>query len=351
MHVNNVLLALALLLPATGPKSDEPTVALPAPQAGFRAWLAGSAPKRQRVDAFRGEVLIIHSFAWNCSSCLKVGVPLAVDLQRVAATRGLNVISVTTPAEPGETKRVAAKYGLSNPIALENPFTNKNPYVDISKYPITYFFVIGRNGELVWHGNPSTKLDECLDAIGRALDSPSDLVLERELHTELDEAVVNWFGGDHARSKKLALKLASKHGRRSKGDSPRIASDAQWLSERVDGLAQELFAQMELALVERDALAFVRAHERLTEGFKKHEQLERANQLANDMTDPDFAAELELAATWRELQRERPVLLATRRERREQRWAQSLGRFLKKFDDSPWHAQGRTQLASWKDAD
>jgi len=343
----NVLLPLLMLAPLT--QDVTPTVARPAPAAGFRAWLNGSAPKRWRVNEFLGEVLIIHSFAWNCSSCLKVGVPLAVDLQRVASDAGLNVISVTTPAEIDETKRVVAKYGLSNPVALENPFTNENPYVDVSVYPITYFFVIGRNGELVWHGNPSTKLDECLEAIGRALDAPTNLRLERELHPELESAIEGWFQRDYRNTHKLAAKLVKKHGKRSGGDSARIAADAAWLIERIERLAQELERTLEHAVSARDATTVVRTLELIEQGFAKHALAERADELLESIEEDEvFEAELEVARAWRELQRERPVLVETRRERGEKRWVKALGRFVAKYDDSPWHAEARATLAAWK---
>lgn len=341
------LLSLFLVASAATDEPSDPEVGRPAPEAGFRSFLRNRWPDRHEVAAFRGEVLILHSFAWNCSSCLRVGIPLAVELQRTAGARGLNVLSVTTPAYPEETRRVAEELGLANPIALENPLQNESPYVDASKNPITYFFVIGRNGELVWRGDPSSKTEECLEAIARALDAPADLALDPPLHDELAEAGARWYEGDLAGARKLAAKLAARHGKRSKGDSPRIAADAQRLLGRIDALGKELLARLEAAHEARDALAMVRLAERLA-GLGKDPLAGRARELLEVAADDEaLAADLAAAAAWRELERTRPALFPARREREEKRWAKELRRFLDRHPAGPGRSEAEALLASW----
>ena len=86
---------------------------------------------------------MIHSFAWNCSSCQRIGVPLAVDLEKIRKLAGqpLRVLSVTTPARREETLAFLADSELTHAVAMESPLRSESPYID-ARNPLTYVHVI-----------------------------------------------------------------------------------------------------------------------------------------------------------------------------------------------------------------
>ena len=338
-----MLLGLALLGAAASipfvvaeGSDDGPQPGQVAPEPGLRSWIRESGPPGRTLADLRGRVVVLHSFAWNCSTCLKVGIPLAVDLFEANEDFGLTVLSVTTPAKREETVRVLDEFGVRHPVALENPFNNENPYIDISKNPITYMFVIGRSGDLVWRGDPSRDLDECLDAVSRALQASPGRELDRPLQPDLAEAVAEYFAGDCRKARNRAEKLAGIHSGRRKEESRRIAEDAEHLLERIDALGTRLFEDLKQALDAGDALGFVRARNELRECLGKEASEDSAPLFEKARADEEFATAVSLAEEWLEIERSRPPLFPVRSTKECEKFAKRLARFADRTSESPY---------------
>ena len=285
-----------------------------APDLGFRSWLqcGGHAPRS--LAKLRGRVVIVHTFAWNCSSCVRVGIPLVVDLLAANEDRGLSVISVTTPAMRSETKGVVEKFGMKHPIATAHPTKSTSPYINMNN-GFTYFFVIGRNGDLIWRGNPSTKTKDCLEALRVALNQEPGRELDRDLHPKLGKAVRYYFAGEYARARKDAAKLAARHARSKRGESPAITAGGNWLVEHVDWIADEIIEKLEAAGEKKGEAAaeFLAAKAELKQGFGGGPVWKRAAHIVKAVEDDADAAEsLARAAAWRGTRAARPALFPTR---------------------------------------
>jgi hypothetical protein len=349
-------LALALLTTAAAPvllpaPGNGPQVGSVAPEPGLRSWVQADRKEGLTLEALRGRVVLLHTFAWNCTSCRKVGIPLVVDLLEAAEDRGLSVLSITTPAFPEETKKVIEGFGMRHAVAVEQPFGSPNPYVDAMANPVTYVFVIGRNGDVVWRGDPSTELDECVDAVARALDQRAERGLERRLHAELQEVVGLYFAGEWSQALKLAEKLEHRHGRRSKGDSPTIAADAQALRERIAGLADGLLVELEKALDAQDAEGVVRVRHEITTLLPKSAWLERAEIQLTRLDEDDALSDAVVEAeSWRRLAAERPALFPVRTDKASTKFVKALRRFVERNSEHPQRARAEAWIASWKGA-
>ncbi len=342
-----LVVVLATLAPFTT-SGQGPQVGRVAPEPGLRGFLQAKGAPACTLAELRGRVVVLHTFAWNCSPCLRVGIPLAADLHRANQAHGLTVLSVTTPAFPEETKEVLAKYGVEHPVAAEHPFENDNPYVDAMANPITYAFVVGRNGELVWRGDPSSKLDECLEAVRHALHQTPGRELERPLAPELADAVVEYFTGRAAKARILAEKVRKRHARKTKEESRRITADAEHLIERIDSRSEMLLSELEEALEAEDPVRFVRARDEIAAFHAKSDVAKRATPLLERAEETEaFAAAVAVEDAWGEIARARPPLFPLRREKAEKRFEKALKKYLDKNPDSPHRKTAEAWLTAF----
>lgn len=345
-RVRSALLVLALPLLSAFGGDDGPQPGDVAPEPGLRGWIRRADASRDTLKELLGEVVVLHTFAWNCSPCLRVGIPLAVDLTDANEERGLRVFSITTPAQREETERVLDEFDVRHPVASENPFRNENPYVDASANPTTYVFVIGRSGEVVWRGDPSRDLDECLEAISEALGSSAGRGLARAPHEDLREATREYFSGSCVKARKAAEKLRDRHAKKKSEESQRIAADAAHLIERIDALAERLSTALETAREHRDAPAMVRARDEILARFAKDELAETAEAISKEAAaDPDFGARITAAEAWLALEDARPPLFPARRDKASVKFAKALRAYLEDSEDG----FGRAEAEAWLD--
>ena len=311
----------------TGPETGELT-----PPHGLSSWLQG---EKVELSALRGKVVVLHTFAWNCDSCLRRGIPLSVALQSANGPEELAVISMTTPAMTDETKKVAAEHGMGQPIALANPAGGTSPYVDMGN-GFTYMWIIGRNGELVWRGDPSTKEEECLEAVRSALVDRGDRVLDRELHAELASIGGSFARGAYEEARKGAGKVQKKNARKKDEDRQALAADAAYLVERVDARREQLIAALGQAVQNRESLAFVELDTELERGFRKDKSVAAARDFAAKTFsyDPPFKRAVEEAREWIEVRNARPALFGLRNDKQSSRYLKTLRKFLKEHEES-----------------
>jgi hypothetical protein len=347
-HVCRVLLQACLALPATmatamavGSGGDGLQPGRLAPAHELHSWIQGEM--RELTD-LRGRVVVLHTFAWNCDSCLRKGIPLSVELRRAHPPEDLEVLSITTPAERENTLKVVKDYGVTQPIAAVNPMGGECPYVDMAN-GITYMWVIGRNGEIVWRGDPSTKEEECLEAVRVALADRFNRTLERALHPALAEAAGLFAAGAYGDAREAADKLAKEHARGKDPEEQSIATDAAYLTDRVASRFAELTAALEQAAEGRDADAFVAQRAELTLGFPKSESAAALKTATAALDDPAFKAAVAEAEAWLSLKHARPALYGVRQDKAAERYASSLKRFLEEHPQTPHTEEARRLLA------
>ncbi len=339
-----VLLMTAMLASAPVQEVPEAIVGELAPPHGLRSWLGA---KGGALADSKGKVVILHTFAWNCSSCLRKGIPLSVDLLAANAERGLEVLSITTPAMPDETKRVIHEAGMQQPVALANPGGMTSPYVSLEN-PFTYMFVIGRNGELVWRGDPSTKEEEFLEALQGALSDPGGRVLDRELNPALAAAAGLYATGEADAARQVAEKLQRKFARKKGDEAQALAADAAWLVARVEARRVELTNALDAALDAEDALASLELMDALERGFPKGKEPKEASARIDALAKSDeaFDAALDHAREWRKLIGARPPLYPLRDDRDERKFKKALDAFLHEHPTGPFADEARALLLS-----
>jgi hypothetical protein len=334
------LVALAAAATARSDGDDLQPGSLAPPHA-LQSWIQG---EMRELAELRGRVVVLHTFAWNCDSCLRKGIPLSVELGRANAPEDLQVLSITTPAERENTLKVVKDFGATQPIAAENPMGGTCPYVDMAN-GITYMWVIGRNGEIVWRGDPSTKEEECLEAVRMALADRSDRALGRDVHPALAEAAGHFAAGAYGDAREAADKLAKEHARGKDAEAQAIAADAAYLTGRVDSRLAELTAALEQAVEARDADAFVAQRTELIRGFPKRDA-EAAMKAADPaLDDPAFKSAVAEAEAWLTLKYARPALYGVRHDKSAERYVASLKKFLQENPKTP-HAEEAQRLVA-----
>ena len=113
------------------------------PLEGATEWLAGSAEEALREA--EGRPILIHFWSVSCGMC-KDNLPRVAEWREKYAPVGLRVIAIHMPRYPEDAnidaaREAAAKYGITEPLAIDNEhklrdaFQNEHGYV-----PAYYLF-------------------------------------------------------------------------------------------------------------------------------------------------------------------------------------------------------------------
>jgi hypothetical protein len=339
--------------PASRASNDKgPEVGDIAPELQLNDWLQNPGGGPSSLLKLRGKVVLIQTFAWNCPTCLKTGIPLAVNLREANADRGLAVTSITTPAYREETLKVMKEKNMTHAVALEDPTQSACPYVKIPINPITYLFVIGRKGDVVWRGNPSQDQKGCLEAVQRALNqAPGPYSLDRSLHGQLKKAWQAYFAENFTEARAIAEMQSGLHSGNKAAASATIATDASYILGRIEEFAGSLLKSLDAAVKARDAVKYVEAREFLKNGFAKSATWDEARPVIEAAEkDKEFAAAVKLASQWRDLHRQRPALFPVARDAAATSYAQALKKFIKQHEDKEIVAPARALLESFEKA-
>lgn len=107
--------------------------------------------------------------------------------------------------------------------------------------------VVGRTGELLC---ASTKLEDVLKAVEKALDCCSAVRLERPLAPALLPAMADYFESRYAKARDGAEAVLKKAEAGKLDDAARVAADAKHLLARIDAQEKELVAASQKALAD-----------------------------------------------------------------------------------------------------
>ena len=159
-----------------------------------------------------------------------MALPLVKRMHAANATDDLRVIALTgmIGSDSDETPlEKARELDIQYAVGLTAMFGEWTPYLNLKKMPsLTYAFVIGRSGGVVWRGDTSRDTDEFIEAVRAALAAPKLRPLPASADAELAEAVAAYALGDLLKARKLAEKTAASFGKK-KGEAAQAIVD--WL--------------------------------------------------------------------------------------------------------------------------
>lgn len=264
-----------------------------------------------------------------------MGIPTVVGLLELNRERGLHAVSITAADEDDFFLTKARELGLENSIASANWHGEDSPYLNLNKTTgPTYVFVISRCGGVVWRGDPSTKLDEFLEAVQDALAVPAAPALPGSLREELSKAVTLYVGRDYEKARAKAERLRSKNARKKSAEARGIVVDAEKLIGLIDQHLADLVQRLQASCAEQSAEAIASSYRDLSLEFPKSEATEQARDRLEGFGD-DLIERVEGWRIWLELAAERPPLFPGRREKAEKRYAAKLKSYVKKRSEGP----------------
>ncbi len=323
-----------------------PQVGEVAPEPELKDWLQKPEGFSGKLADLRGKVVLLHTFAWNCGTCLKGGIPMAVNLREANVDRGLVAISITTPANREETLAVMRDKNITHAVALANPLQSGSPYVKMPVNPITYLFVIGRNGDVVWRGNPSVDAKGCVEAVQRALNHVPGRALDRAPDAMLAKAVQGYSAENYAEARDAAKRVSESTWGAKGAAKEKVFADANYLIDRIHAVGQSLRKDLESAVAAKDALKYVSAREGLRSGFAATDLWKDARQAIEAAEkEKEFAAKVKVAARWRDLSRARPALFpAAADDAASGAYAQALVKFIRDHKGSDYQTEAQALL-------
>lgn len=136
--------AIAALIAGLQGRADSAEAAPQFTQRSADAWI-NSAPLR--IESFRGRVLLIDVWTFDCWNCYR-SIPWIADLEKRFGPNGLSVLGIHSPEFDHERQRerVVAKvreFGIRHPVMLDNDFAYWRA-LDNQYWPA--FYVIDKKG-------------------------------------------------------------------------------------------------------------------------------------------------------------------------------------------------------------
>lgn len=269
---------------------------------------------------YHKKVVLVHVIDWGQPSASSDLIDLVRDVVHANEDRGLQAIGIMADDEESQTQ--ARQAGLDWPIGLTSLRNSPSLYVTPAKQ--SRVFVIGRSGQLVWRGNPSSNRGAFLKALAAALNQLGAERIEGNLGESFGEALSLYYA--ESLSKALAqaerLKTAAKADEQMRVDAERLIiaakeSELSWLR-----------AMRSAAKRRRDFDQYVRNIDGLVKAFAKTSGKEaKAHEKATSRKSNN-AQRLKDERKLQELQALRPALFPARKSKAHDRFAKSIDKFL-----------------------
>jgi hypothetical protein len=257
-------------------------------------------------------------------------------------------------SDEDETPGIKAReLGIEHAVAVTGMYGEYSPYLNMSHMPgLTFVYIVGREGGIVWKGDPSRDTDEFLEALAAALSGPRmrpvPEIPGEAAGEELADARIAYVTGDLAKARKLAEKAASKFAKKKGEEAAAIAGGATALVEAVDGTLADLTLAFDTALESGDPEATCQALRDIQRAFPRSE----ASSAAEDAlgANEELAASVAAWSAWLELAETRPPSFPARHEKLEKRYAKDLEKYLKKTADGPGGETAKAWLERYEAA-
>ena len=163
LSVSALLAFVAPVSAQEGQKTDSPWDKLGKPAAPLTGlqWIKGEPVKMKK-----GSVYVVEFWATWCGPCLK-SIPHLTELQHQFEDKGVTIVGIST--ENAETVKpfVADKGDTMNYSVAVDPArkVSKGYMQAFGVRGIPHAFVVGKDGNLLWHGHPMAGLDAVLEQV------------------------------------------------------------------------------------------------------------------------------------------------------------------------------------------
>lgn len=306
------------------PSPEKPVVGQHAPSLGVENWLRGqSGISRDPSLAFwAGRVVIVQIHTGEeggplVSLMSEIGVAGADRLLRRVALAPVGILKAWKLEE----------LGLDYPtgeVAEDSPWYT----------PEAPIWIIGRAGEVRWHGDPITDERGFLEELDLALGLPRGPRLRRAPGPELAEAAGALWQADWKKARSLAEKVQRKHARARDEQLLEVSERAGQLVAAIDAHADDLLAEARGAVGADKAVVYWRARRALEQGFPRSAQARAARELEREAMQSERVLLFSDAEKYLDkLEPGRPVLFPARRTREGDAFAKDLEKFVKGSDN------------------
>lgn len=283
---------------------------------------AMNAGRKQPGDLaqYHKKVVLVHVIDWAEPAASSDLIDLMNDVVKANEDREVQAIGIMEDDEKSKTR--AGEAGVAWPIGLTSLRNSPSLYVTPTKQ--SRVFVIGRSGQLVWRGNPSTDRAGFLKALAAALNQLGAQRIERNLGEPFDDALSLYYGESLTKALAQAkrLKTAARTDARQRVDAEhlRIAAkdtELSWLRAMRAGAQRR-----------RDFDKYVRNIDGLVKAFPRGTGKEaRAHEKATSRKSSN-ALRLKDERKLQALQIIRPALFPARKNKKHDRFAKRVNKFL-----------------------
>jgi thiol-disulfide isomerase/thioredoxin len=131
------------------PTKPMPKVGEEAPEIAAAAWLNWDGPKPPSLKSLRGKVIVVEVWATWCGPCV-AGIPHLNEVYDKHAKQGLVVLSLTDQAKKDYIENFMKGTPMHYTVGIGSQAVE-----DYGVTGIPHAFIIGRDGKVLWSGQPS----------------------------------------------------------------------------------------------------------------------------------------------------------------------------------------------------
>jgi len=233
-------------------------------------------------------------------------------------------------------KKEGEKLGLAGPVGIADVEGVTSPYLDMgANGNLTFAFVIGRHGGIVWKGDPSRKREEYVAAVASALHAvPCEpLPAADTFGPQIAPALREYVLGNFVKAEADAQALLKKLGKKAGEEHDRARTDANALLALVEATRRLLMDELERSGGERHAERFQRAVSHVRRAFPKGPEADRVSSLEMYVTiQNDGGPACRKWAEWYALEAARHATFPAERDPACTKYARELGKYVKQPD-------------------
>ncbi|HTF88899.1 MAG TPA: hypothetical protein VK843_10855 [Planctomycetota bacterium] len=337
LAVGFALAPLSIAQKKSKSESAGPDVGQIAPPIGELKWLQlGGVTSDSSLDTMRGSVVIVADYGYYCDSCVKVGVPTLNALRASNEPRDLKIIQLTAGIgddTPEVIQKKGEELGIAGPVGIADVEGVSSPYLNMgANGNLTFAFVIGRHGGILWKGDPSRKREDYLAAVSSALNAvPCDpLPASSEFGPMIAPALRDYVLGDFQKAEIGAQTLLTKLGTKAGDENDRARKDVNALLALVEGTRKHLMEELETTGGAKQSERFQKALTNVRRVFPKGPEADRASSLEMYVTiQSDQGPTCRKWAIWYELESARPAVFPGEKNAATTKYARELAKYVK----------------------
>lgn len=150
--------------PQKEPTAQGAKIGMPAPELKISNWVKNGPVS---LSAGKGKnIYVVEFWATWCPPC-QVTIPHLTEVQKKYRDKNVIVVGITDEEAP-LVKQFVAKMGprMDYAVAIDDNSQTSKAYMDAFGIDtIPHAFIVDKNGQIVWHGNPMEGFDEALEQV------------------------------------------------------------------------------------------------------------------------------------------------------------------------------------------